>query len=178
MSVSDADAAVAAVRAQLAVIVQQLTDTHVVAEPLAEFVPARRIALVFRRDSQLVETGRVWRLGVLLIDGEAGLFAAGETTRAVDPGWPQYQAQSMEVRREYRGAAMRGRFPEGSTININARPIDVSVESLTGAEGPVFLRNGHVRVRWSSHVTDDQALPLGRYLAERTELLLHPVDGA
>lgn len=178
MSESDADGAVAGLRAQLAGVVQQLTMRGIATEPLAEFVPARRVAFVFRRDSRLVEIARVWRLGVLLVDTEANVFTSGETTRAVDPGWPQYQAQSMEVRREYRAAAVRSRFPEGATININATPIDVSVDGLTDAVGVVFLHEGHVRVRWSAHVADENAMPIGGYLSEHAELLLHPVEGA
>lgn len=177
MSEADADDACAAVRAQLAGIVRQLTDSDVATEPLAEYVPARRIALVFRRDSRLIEVARVWRLGVLLIDTDARLHAAGETTRAVDPGWPQFQAHSMEVRREYRGAAVRGRFAAGSTININATPIDLSADGLTEAGGPVFLHDGQVRVRWSAHVADEHAIAISSYLSERAELLLHPAEG-
>lgn len=178
MSETDAASAVAVMRSQLADIVRQLTNAGVASEPCAEFVPARRVAGVFRRGSRLVETARVWRLGVLLVDTDAGLAAAGETTRAVDPGWPQHQAVSMEVRREYRGAAVRSRFPAGSTVNINAVPITMSVEALADAAGPVFLRDGVVRVRWSSHIADDEAMPIERYLAERVDLVLHPPGGA
>lgn len=173
-----AESAVAALRTQVAAIAQQLTDAGPGTEPLADYVAPHRVALVFRKDSRLIETARVWRLGVLLVDTTGTLYAAGETTRAVDPGWPQHQAQSMEVRREYRAAAMRSGFPKGTTININATPIDLTVEALTGATGPVFLDDRGIFVRWSAHVDDAAAIAIDTYLAERTELLLHPPEGA
>ncbi|GAB2512222.1 hypothetical protein [Paramicrobacterium agarici] len=178
MGEADAVSAVASLRNQLTDIVRELSDAQVPTEPLADYVPPRRVALVFRHDSRLVETARVWRLGVLLIDTGAGLYAAGETTRAVEPGWPQHQATSMEIRREYRGAALRGGFATGTTINITATPIDVTEEGLTDAAGPVFLREGVIRVRWSAHVGDDAAMPIDAYLTERIELLRHPPEGA
>ncbi len=175
---SEADAAVDALAERCAEIARSLTNAGVPTQPLAEYVAARKVALIFTKQSRLQTIDHVWRLGVLLLSADGQLYAAGTTTRAVDPGWPQYQAQSMEVRREYRAAAMRSDYAEGSTINLNAAPITLTREGIVESGGPLVLRDGVVRVRWSAHVDDDAALPVEAYLDERVELLLHPPEGA
>ncbi|WP_437584574.1 hypothetical protein ACSAGD_04705 [Paramicrobacterium sp. CJ85] len=175
---SEADAAVDALAERCAEIARTLTNAGVPTQPLAEYVAARRVAIIFTKQSRLQTIDQVWRLGVVLLNADGQLYAAGTTTRAVDPGWPQYQAQSMEVRREYRAAAMRSQYAEGTTINLNATPITLTPKGIAESGGPLVLHNGEVRVRWSAHVDDSAALPVRSYLDERVELLLHPPEGA
>ncbi|SEC50305.1 hypothetical protein SAMN04489806_3075 [Paramicrobacterium humi] len=179
MGESDAaEAAIAQITALLAEARDRLTAASIADEPLADYQGRQRRLLVFVRDSRMVQIDRVWRLGVFLLDHDGALFATGETTRAVDPGWPQHQAASAEVRREYRGAAQRGGFPAGQTVNFNAAPIELDAAALAASTGPLFLRDGAPFVRWSHNVGDEGAIPFERYLAERLELLLHPPEGA
>lgn len=178
---SEADAAGAASRAIFDAVraaVDALTREGVATEPLADYIPARKVLAVFPRSSRLVEYDGVWRLGVFLVDAQTRLFATGETTRAVEPGWPQHHAQSAEQRREYRGAAMRGRFRRGQTINFNAVPIEIDDDELSRSSGPLFISGGKALVRWSRAASDESAMPFDSYLRERVELLCHPPEGA
>jgi len=170
-------AALAEVRGVLAEAVARLQAAGVPDEPLAEFVPARRVLGVTRR-SRLVPLGRVWRLGVFLLDHEARLYAAGATTRAVPPGHPQYVAASQEQRREYRAAAYRGHFAPGETVNHSARPLELAAATLREATGPLLLDDGRALVRWSPGLAGTSAVPFRPYLEERVELAVHPPEGA
>jgi hypothetical protein len=87
-------------------------------------------------------------------------------------------AVSTEERREVRGAAFRGPFPPGSSVNYDAPVIPLTAEALRDATGPLLLRDDAVRVRWSRSAGDDAARDLEPYLAERVGLLLDPPLGA
>lgn len=141
-------------------------------EALAQFVPPRRVMVLFTKDASFVPIGRVWRLGVFLLDADGVLFETGSTTRAVPPGYPGYQSVSTEHRRDYRAAAFRGPFARGETVNFDAAEIDLSPESLRSSTGPLFLRGDTAVVRWMATARADTAVELGAYLAERVTLLI------
>lgn len=145
-------------------------------EALGEYVEPKPV-LGIRRDPTMRDLGRVWRLGALLLGRDGTLWATGSITRVTEPGRPQYQSQSAEIRRAYRAAAKKGHFRAGDTVNHGARPIPVDA-TLADAVGPVFVRDGTVLVRWSPTAGDDAAIPLADYLADRVELLVHPPQGA
>jgi hypothetical protein len=168
--------AVAGIRALLNSAVDSLVSAAARDEALARFVPARRVLLVGRKPA-LIPIGRVWRLGVLLLDRDATVYATGRTTRAVNPLYPGYQSVSAEERRGYRAAAFRGPFEPGETVNFDAPALQLGVESLRAASGPMLLRDGTVLVRWAATL-DAATVPLDAYLAERVDLLLHPPEGA
>ena len=146
-------------------------------EALAVHHPAHKV-LAITRPVALKPAGRVWRLGVLLLDREGGLHATGRITRAVPPGHPGHVAVSAEERREVRAAAYRGRFTPGETINFAAAPIELTEAALREATGPLFLLGDRALVRWSASAPDDAAADLEPYLRERADLLLHPPQGA
>jgi hypothetical protein len=146
-------------------------------EALAMFVPEHRGRL-FVKKAAMVPQGRVWRLGVLLLDGDGVLYATGQTTRSLEPGRPAYQSLSAEQRREYRAAAFRAKFAPGETVNFNAPPIEPDPLSLQSATGPLFVRDGRALVRWSPTASDDSAVELEAYLADRVSLLVDPPQGA
>lgn len=113
---------------------------------------------------KLVRTGRAWRLGVLLLARDGSLYEIGELTRAVEP--PRGVANKSpdaETRREWRRAALRGKFGEGEAVNFRYTPIDVAA-----ATGAVTIVDGVPMVRWN-HVGDLR--PLEGYLSERLDLL-------
>jgi hypothetical protein len=155
----------------------RLSAAHARDEALAEFIPEHRGRL-FRKKAAMQPLGRVWRLGVLLLDSNADLYETGHTTRALEPGRPAYQSLSAEQRREYRGAAFRAKFAAGETVNFDARPIDISVPELKDASGALFVRDNRFLVRWSPTGTDDAAVELEAYLNDRATLLLEPPEGA
>lgn len=169
--------AVAGARAAVADAVRVLSAAGARMEALAEYVPARRAFLV-HREPVLRRIGSVWRLGVLLLDGDGVLRATGSLVRATPPGRPQYQSRSAEDRRSLRAAAQRGRFRDGETVDFDAPVVELDAEALREAEGPVFLRDGQVLVRWSPAAGDAGARPFADYLAERVDLLAHPPEGA
>lgn len=175
---ADSDArALAGIRMLLAQSVERLRSSGARDEALAEYVPERRTLLITRKPV-LKPLGRVWRLGVFLLDGEGRLYETGSTTRALEPGRPAYQSQSAEQRREYRAAASRGRFPHGETVNFDARPVALDADELRSPAGRLFLDGERPRVRWNATAGDAEAVDLAGYLADRVELLADPPAGA
>lgn len=173
------DAQIAAgIRNTIARAVERLDPSGARDEALATFVPPRRVLLIFPKDAALVPIGRVWRLGVFLLDREGTLYATGSTTRAVEPGYPGHQSLSAEHRRDYRSAAFRGPFARGETINFDAVTIDLDAENLRSSPGPLFLHDGSALVRWNASATGATAIDFDTYLAERVDLLAEPPEGA
>lgn len=164
------------IRATLADAALRLAEAGARDEALARFVPEHRVMLL-RRKAAMLPLGRVWRLGVLLLDAGGRLYATGSITRALEPGRRAYQSQSAELRREYRGAAFRGPFQAGETVNFDAGPIELEEEALRHASGPLVLRGEEAMVRWDASSPDALA-PLADYLADRVRLLAHPPEGA
>ncbi|MFF1632452.1 hypothetical protein [Leifsonia sp. NPDC058248] len=171
------ETAVAGIRELLATAVTRLETAGARDEALATFIPRHRRMLV-TREAVLQPAGRVWRLGVLLLDREGALRATGSITRATEPGRPAYQSRSAETRRAYRAAAQRGHFAPGETVNYDAEPIELTVASLRAARGPLFVRNGRALVRWSPTTADANAVDFRGYLTERVGLLTDPPEGA
>ncbi len=143
-------------------------------EALADYVGPRRVFLI-PREPVMVPVGRVWRLGVLLLDADGGAYATGSTTRAVDPGRRGYTSESALERAGYRAAAVRGRFREGETVNFGWRRLDLDEASLRAATGPLLLSDGVPVVRWGA---GSATMDLGVYLADRVALLVDPPAGA
>ena len=119
--------------------------------------------------TKMVNAGRAWRLGVLLIDRDARLYETGSVTRAIVPlRAVTNRSAEAEARRDDRRAAARGKFPEGEVVNFDYSPIDLSAAALAGGRGILSLQDGIVMVRW--HATDPPRR-LDTYLADRLGLL-------
>lgn len=172
---ADGERSTEAIRLLFARAAATLSAAEVPDDALARLEPAHRRLGIPRR-ARFRPIGRVWRLGVLLLEADGTVHATGAVTRAVPPGHPGHVAASVEARREVRAAAFRGPFRPGETVHFDAPTIDLG--ALPGAEGPLFSRNGRPLVRWSVSAGDDAARDLEAYLAERVDLLLHPVQGA
>ncbi|WP_431278720.1 hypothetical protein [Leifsonia poae] len=175
MDDSSDDRAVAGIRDALDAAVRRLDAAGARDEALAVFVPRHRKMLI-TREAVLQPTGRVWRLGVLLLDRDANLYATGSITRATEPGRPAYQSLSAETRRAYRAAAQRGHFEHGETVNYDAEPIAQDAVSLRESTGPLILRDGRVLVKWSPSA--EGTVDFEAYLPERVGLLTDPPQGA
>ncbi|MFF2051018.1 hypothetical protein ACFVU2_05395 [Leifsonia sp. NPDC058194] len=172
--------AVHALRAAVAEAVGLLGEAGARDEALAHYEDRQRKLLIMR-EPVLRPAGRVWRLGVLLLDRAGGLHATGSIVRATEPGRTQYVSVSAETRRAYRAAAERGHFRDGETVNFDTEPVVLEVDALreaAGARGPLFLHDGRVLVRWSSSVSDADARDAVAYLRERADLLANPPQGA
>ena len=174
---SDEAAILDGIRDRLDAAVERLRAADARDEALAIFVPRRRV-LLFPKDASFILIGRVWHLGVFLLDREATLYEAGSTTRAVAPGYPGYQSHSAEERRGYRAAAHKGPFAPGETVNFGAKLVDLDLEALRGSRGALFLEDDRPLVRWNPSATADTAMDFHAYLDERVALLTHPPAGA
>ena len=174
---TDADSlAIAAARELVTGAVAALRAGGARMETLAELVPERRL-LGIPRPARMTAIGRVWRLGVLLLDEAGGLWDAGRVVRAERPARKSITAESVAEQRALRSAAVKGGIAEGETVDFDATPIDLDVVGRDGASGPLVLRDGAVLVRWS-HAQPDALTPLDAYLRDRVDLLVHPPEGA
>ncbi|MEV1129000.1 hypothetical protein [Agromyces sp. NPDC049794] len=173
-----AGSAIARARELLTQTAEELRSSGARQEALAEFVSERRV-LGIPRAARMTPVGRVWRLGVLLLDDDATLYATGRVVRAERPARKSVTAESVAQQRAFRAAAAKGGIPEGETVNFHTTPIDLDELGRDGASGPLVLdaAAGEVRVRWSPS-QPDALTPLDAYLRDRADLLAHPPEGA
>lgn len=140
-------------------------------ERLGDLQEGRRF-LGIPRAPRIVDRGRAWHLGVLLLTDD-GVLSTGDIVRSraeVRRGFP---AESQRRRAELAAAAERGGVPEGETVHIGWHPVDLLL--LDDRSAPLALRDGEPAVRWSAR---GGYVPLARYLDERIDLLRHPPERA
>jgi hypothetical protein len=158
------------VRRLLASTVESLQTLGVHDEALGVMREPRRFA--FASAPTMVPAGRAWRLGVLLLDRDGGLYETGDVTRAIEPlRAVTNRSAEAEARRDDRRAAARGKFPEGEVINHRYVPLALDDESLRAGSGPLFVRDGTVMVRWDRRSPGAGVSALRAYLADRTSVL-------
>jgi hypothetical protein len=153
--------------AMLACTVAWLQENGARDEALGRF-ERRRGLLGLGGGTVLRPLGRVWRLGVLLLDGNGRLYAAGAVTRAVDPGRPNNQSVSGEERRDIRRAAFESGLPEGEVVNYDAEELELDEDALRRGSGPLQRVDDRVLVRWAR---GQSLVELEGYLDERARLL-------
>jgi hypothetical protein len=174
---TDAADPAALVTALVTETVAALGNGHARDEVLAEFVPERRV-FGLPRAARMTPAGRVWRLGVLLLDADGNAYGTGRVVRAERQARRSITAEAVAEQRAYRAAAVKGGIAEGETVNFGASRVDLDELARSGASGPLVLGDDgrDVFVRWSP--TQPEALsPLDRYLADRVELLVRPPEG-
>ena len=137
---------------------------------------ARSATALAEAGARMAPVGRVWRLGVVLLDDAGTAWATGRVVRSERPSRKSVTAEAVAEQRAYRAAAAKGGIAEGETVNFDASPIDLDEFARVGASGPLVLLDDQVLVRWSPTQPDALA-PLERYLAERVDLLAHPPQG-
>jgi hypothetical protein len=157
--------------AELHSAVDRLNASGAPSEALATVHTPRRLLFV-QREPRLLPSGRVWHLGVFLLAPDATLYEVGTTTRAVEPGRPNYQSISGENRRAQRAAALRGGFAPGEVVNFDAKPIILDIEALRSSSGRLFVSDGRLLVRWRAGADAASAREFSDYLRERLELLI------
>lgn len=148
--------------------VRRLREAGVEADVLAQRACVRTRWLVTKRE-RLVETAKVWPLGVLLLTKEGNAFYGGETVRAVPPLHPGHVSVERERRRALTRLAFESGFPRGTTIHVDASP--VSLPSTTDAAGPISSDGGSFLVRWNPRDRTSMR-PLEAYVREQVELIL------
>jgi len=179
MTEAEAEAAVVRAREHVARAVAELAAASARSEMLAELTPARRV-LGMPRAARMRPLGRVWRLGALLLDADCGVYATGRVTRAERPVRRSVLADAVAEQRAFRAAAVKGGIREGETVVFDAVALDLSMDALRAAAGPLMLASiqdsPEVVVRWDP-ARADAVIPLGSYLADRVDLLAHPPQG-
>lgn len=140
-------------------------------ERIGDLQEGRRL-LGIPRPSRIAPRGAAWHLGVLLLTDEE-VLATGDIVRARAEVRRGFAAESQRRRAELAAAAARGGVPEGETVHIGWRVLDL--DALDARSAPLAVRDGEVFVRWS---TAGGYMPLARYLDERIELLRHPPERA
>ena len=140
-------------REHLARAATALADAGARREVLAEFVPERRV-LGVPRAARMAPVGRVWRLGVVLLDDTGSAWATGRVVRAERRARKSITAESVAEQRAYRAAAVKGGIAEGETVNFDASPIDLDELARVGSSGPLALVDDEVFVRWSTAQPD------------------------
>ena len=138
---------------------------------IGELQEGRRL-LGIPRAPRIVDRGRAWHLGVLLLT-DGGVLATGDIVRSRAEVRRGFAAESQRRRAELSTAAHRGGVPEGETVHIGWRALDPA--ALDARTAPLALRDGELAVRWSAQ---GGYLPLARYLDERIDLLVHPPERA
>jgi hypothetical protein len=127
---------------------------------------------VFKTAPMIVPAGRAWRLGVLLVDREGGVYETGDVTRAIEPlRAVTNRSAEAEARRDDRRAAARGKFPEGEVVNHRYAPLALDDQSLIAGSGPLEVRDGIVVVHWDRSSPGRGVSHLDRYLADRVSVL-------
>jgi hypothetical protein len=107
----------------------------------------------------LMPIGRAWRLGELLLDADANLYAVGHVTRAIEPkDFNADKTVAGEQRREEQRAAARGPFERGEVVNYGFERL-----SLDDPAHPLVSIDGNVVVGTT---------PLEKYLTDRATLLI------
>lgn len=174
--------------------VENLKTAGVKQVVIAKFVPQKRF-LFFKKKAHFVERGKAWHLGVLLLAENGKLFSAGESTRAVPPGYPGHTSGERERRRVYTKAAHESGFELGQVVFFDSPEIvlvssgDAEVEGATNIEGatsdegatpnpadqntiePLIISDdGEILVRWNKHAATENAIPLEKYMLEQIEL--------
>ena len=162
----------------------ELTAAGVSPDALAEYVPPRRV-LIATKKATMRPIGEAWRIGTILLASDGTLYALGSSTRAAERGRPGYQSLSREERRDIAAAALRGGYPEGTSVAYDATPLPLAVDSpvVTGAgdadpQLPIGYADGEIRIRWRTGAPLAGAQPLAAFLRERVALLIDPLHGA
>src|SRR5688500_798531 len=97
-------AAVGRAAAAVAGAVAALSASDARTETLAEFVPEHRVRGI-PRGARMRAIGRVWRLGVLLLDADGGVHATGHVVRSERPARRSITAEAVAAQRALRAAA-------------------------------------------------------------------------
>lgn len=140
-------------------------------ERLGELQEGRRFFGI-PRAARIVERGRAWHLGVLLLTDDS-ILSTGEIVRSHAEVRRGFAAESQRRRAELAAAAHRGGVPEGETVHIGWHPLDPTGTETGGAV--LVLRGDEPAVRWSAQ---GGYVPLARYLDERIDLLQNPPERA
>jgi len=114
--------------------------------------------------------GDVWRLGALCLGPDGAVFATGTVLIVAEPTHPNHRSAAALERNEMRAQLRKAGIPAGTTVVLDAAPLDVDAP-----EPPLVATPHGLGVQW---IAGGAAIPFEAYVTERTELLLHPPEGS
>ena len=114
--------------------------------------------------TRLRAVGEVWRLGALCLAADGAVFATGDVIVVTEPTHPNFRNELALERNELRALLRRAGVPVGTTVVMDPRALD-----LDAPEAPLVATDDGLGVLWT---TGGSAIPLGRYLAERVDLVI------
>jgi len=136
-------------------------------EALAVAATRRRV-LGIGGGTVLKPAGRVWRLGVVLLDRDGRLFATGSVTRAAEQRQHGYTSVSAAERSAVRALAADA-FAPGEVVNYDAELLTLDA-GRRNSFGPLRISDdGDVLVEWAR---GGGLVDFEKYLAERATLLV------
>ncbi len=114
-------------------------------ERIGDLQEGRRL-LGIPRPSRIAPRGAAWHLGVLLLtDGD--VLATGDIVRARAEVRRGFAAESQRRRAELAAAAARGGVPEGETVHIGWRVLDLDALDPVGPAGRARRRGARALER-------------------------------
>lgn len=152
------------IRTELARIAAKLAEARVPMEARVDIVKRR-----FRGERMRV-VGELWRLGAVCLDASGALFATGEVLAVKKPTHPNHRSAIALRRNELFLLAQKSGIRAGTTIVVDARPLDVDRPTA-----PLVEEGDRLGVQW---MRGADPTPLVAYVRERAELLIHPLPGA
>jgi hypothetical protein len=150
-----------AANAAVAAAVARLRDAGV---PTETRVATRRGAL--GRTKYRAAAG-VWRLGALCLADDGAVFATGDVLVVTGPTHPNHRNALALERNAKRALLRRVGILVGTTVVLDARPLD-----LAAPEPPLVATPDGLGVLWAPGA---EAVPFEEYLTERVELLVRSI---
>lgn len=151
--------------------VVRLTAAGAKKAQIAAFVPAKRKFLISKK-AHFTNLVKAWPLGVFLLTEDGELYSVGETTRAVDPGYPGHVSAERERRREFTRIAFASGYPAGEVVYFACTKISIEEGASLPDGSPLIIVNGELRVLWNPGIPAAAATPFASYLAEQVDLRL------
>lgn len=148
---------------------KKLSDAGIDTVTIAKFVPASK-RFLFTKKARFETITKAWPLGVLLLSTDNRLFATGETTRAVAPGYPGHTSTERERRREYNKVAFNSGFEVGEVIYFECDPLELTSGEHSEVKHPLVLDVDTLKVLWNRSATASTAIKFENYVNEQVGL--------
>jgi hypothetical protein len=171
-------------RALFANVAKRLREAGATPEQLANSIPEHRMLGMIPVSETFRKAGEGFLIGALFVTSQGDVFEPKRIVRASREVAPDHQSQNAQIRRGLKDKLLGARFPENTTVLIDARPIPLDdPEALAKERGPLVLQlsssqESVLMIRWIPSAPDSALRPLGEYLSERLELALIAIKEA
>jgi hypothetical protein len=176
--------AITQARSHFASVANKLREAGATPEQLANTMPAHKVLGMIPVSETFRKAGEGFLIGALFVTTQGDVFEPRRIVRASRQVAPDHQSQNAQIRRGLKDKLLGARFPENTTVLIDARPIPLDDPlALAKEQGPLVLRIGPnqdsvLMIRWIPSAPDSALRPISEYLAERLELALIAIKEA